>query len=171
MILTNAQLREIWHQKKIPVVFRRGKGQRLMLRLPYSSENRHIVKGGHRNEPVWSDRFRCWETPRSWFNDLIERFLVRFNRVYVIQGFREEQKCAPACWNASGYDCECSCMGANHGTGNPAGCWHVVSETFAVEWSARKYACRLMERRAPEPVPESPVVLRVDLTNPEIIRK
>ncbi|WP_438480858.1 hypothetical protein [Oleiharenicola lentus] len=55
-------------------------------------------------------------------------------------------------------------MGENHGTGNPVGCWHVVTETFAVEWSERKYACRLMERKNPEPDPTTPAVLRLDLT-------
>lgn len=164
MILTHGQLREIWGQRKIPVVFRRGKGLRLMVRLPYSTENRDVVKGGHRHDPVWHVRFRCWETPRAWFDDLIERFLQQHGKVYVIQAFREEQKCAPACWNATGHDCECSCMGNNHGSGNPAGCWHVVSDAFAVEWGDRKYACRLMERRTPGRGANVSDVVYLDLT-------
>jgi hypothetical protein len=147
MILNSSQLRKIWSQKEIPVVFRRGKGERLMLRLPYSPNNRELVKGTHRIIPSWNSEYRCWETPRAWFDDLVRRFLREFGSTYVIQAFREEQKCAPACWNAAGFECECSCMGRNHGSGNPNGCWQIVSETFAVEWSERRYACRLLKRR------------------------
>ncbi len=159
MILNSAQLRQVWGQKKIPVVFRRGQGERLLLRLPYAPDNLSRVQAAHRHAPDWNVKYRCWETPRTWFNDLVQQFLREFGKVYVIQAFREEQKCAPACWNAAGFDCECSCMGENHGSGNPSGCWHVVAETFAIEWSERKYACRLMETKQPEQVPEStPVV-------------
>lgn len=40
----NSQLRQVWTQKSIPVVFRRGQGERLILRLPYTPENREWVK-------------------------------------------------------------------------------------------------------------------------------
>jgi hypothetical protein len=53
-------------------------------------------------------------------------------------------KCAPACLYAVGYHCECSCMGANHGTGHPGGRWHEVSDTFAFNWGPKQYACRLI---------------------------
>jgi hypothetical protein len=131
--------RQIWKQKWVPVIFRPGGQRNLMVKL----------HEGHRMKPRWNEHFECWEVPRSWFEDAARRLLRRFGRVYTIQPFRLQEKCAPACWDAIGLKCECSCMGENHGSGNPAGRWYVVSETFAVRWHERRYGCRLIE--LPEP--------------------
>jgi hypothetical protein len=112
------KLREIWKQKKIPVVYRQAGSKPLLLRLPYTEDNRGWVKGDHRNNPEWNSDYKCWETPRAWFENVIRRALTTFGSIYIIQPYREFQKCAPACWDASGIDCECSCMGQNHGAGN-----------------------------------------------------
>lgn len=73
---------------------------------------------------------------------LIDQTLKRYGEAYVIQLNKEQQKCAQACWNAQGHDCECSCMGANHGNGHPGGRWHEVSDTFAFQWGPTQFACR-----------------------------
>jgi hypothetical protein len=135
----------IWRQKTIPVVGRKGKEKPLLVKLPYSEDRFEWLRNGRRTKPEWLNIYKCWKTPSSWFEDSVKRCLERYERVYVIQPYREQQKCAPACWNATGVKCECSCMGENHGSGNPAGKWHVVSETFAVHWGERKYACRLLK--------------------------
>jgi len=137
------KLLQVWSQTAIPVVFHR-KSKPLLIRLPFARTNRDWLKGDHRNQPEWLSSLKCWETPKSWFEDVIRRGLQKYGRVYVIQPFSAQQKCAPACWNAVGAECECSCMGANHGSGDPAGKWHVVSETFAVRWETREYSCRLL---------------------------
>jgi hypothetical protein len=62
--------------------------------------------------------------------------------VWVIQPYREMEKCAPACWNAKGDWCECSCLGVNHGAGQPGG-FTVITEYFAFRWSEVEYATRL----------------------------
>lgn len=134
----------VWSQTAIPVVFRGGKSKRLLVRLPFAENNRAWLKGDHRIQPDWFPSPRYWEIPKSWFEDVIRRALQKYGRVYVIQPFIALQKCAPACWNAVGAECECSCMGANHGSGNPDGKWHIVSETFAVRWDTREYSCRLL---------------------------
>lgn len=138
------RLREIWLQKVVPVVYRQVRPEPVLLRIPYAQNNFEWVRGEKRHKPDWNAKFKCWETPVSWFDELIERTLRKFGKVYVIQLFKEHQKCAPACWNAKGFHCECSCMGANHGSGHPGGRWHEVSETFAFQWGARKYSCRLI---------------------------
>jgi len=142
------KLLEVWSQKSIPVVYRQEKGLPILLRLPYAATNRDWLRGEHRNKPNWNKRFKCWEAPRAWFEDVVRRALAAYQRVYVIQPFQQHQKCATSCWNATGVECECSCMGAHHGSGNPAGKWHVVSDTFAIQWEQREYACRLIERPA-----------------------
>lgn len=138
------KLRIIWHQTEAPVIYRQARPAPVLLRLPHSSDNYDWVRGDNLRKPIWNHKFKCWETPVSWFDDLIQRSLKRFRKVYVIQLHKEHQKCAPACWNANGFHCECSCMGANHGSGHPGGNWHEVSETFAFQWGPRQYACRLI---------------------------
>ena len=96
----------------------------MMIRLPYASDNGVWLKRV-RQPPHWSQPFQCWLAPKAWFDDVISRALQRFGRVYVIEPFREREKCASLCWNARGFDCECSCMGKNHGVNAPSGGWDV----------------------------------------------
>lgn len=140
------KLREIWSQTNIAVIYRRaGSGESLLMRLPddLPAPQLWVSKNPSRLVP-YDERYKCWQPPRSRFNELIKRSIQQFGSVYVIQPFRTEEKCEPACWNALGADCECSCMGRNHGSGNPEGKWHVVAETFAVRWGDREYSCRLL---------------------------
>ena len=144
---TEARLFAVWNQPAIPVILRRiGKGEKLRLRLPFDIENRKWLENGRRTSPDWIANKKHWETPKSWFDDLVERALAKYGKVYVIQPFVEQEKCAPACMNAQGHECQCSCMGANHGAGNN-GSWFEVSETFATRWRQSQVACRLMTRK------------------------
>lgn len=137
----------IWNQKRVPVVLRRtGKGECLRVRLPYGKDNRKWLRNGRRIAPEWNAEKACWELPKAWFNDFVDRSLAHFGKVYIIQPYREQEKCAPACQNALGHECECSCMGANHGAGND-GSWFEVSDTFATRWGQRELACRLLTAR------------------------
>lgn len=138
------RLRAIWTQSEIPVVFKQQRPEPLLVRLPFATDNASWLRGSSRRKPVWDGRRKRWETPVSWFDDLILRLLKKYGKTYVVQIHKEQQKCAPACWSATGFHCECSCMGQNHGSGHPGGKWHEVSETFAFSWDERKYACRLL---------------------------
>lgn len=142
------RLRRVWNQGQVPVVLRRtGKRQRLRVRLPYSEHNMIWLQRGRRISPDWIANDKYWEIPKSWFNDFVERALKKYGKVYVIQPFREQEKCSPACLNAKGHECQCSCMGLNHGAGND-GSWFEVSETFATRWGSEKIACRLMTSKS-----------------------
>jgi hypothetical protein len=142
------QLTSIWNQHKIPVILRRtGKGQLLRVRLPYADTNRAWLQDGRRMSPAWISGKRYWEIPKAWFNDFVERALRTFGQVYVIQPYREQEKCSPACLNAVGHECQCSCMGRNHGAGND-GSWFEISETFATRWGDQMLASRLMKARS-----------------------
>lgn len=143
---TEQKLKKIWRQTSTPVLFRQGKGLPLLIRLPYSEDNRTWLKGGNRNRPVWDFQHKCWETPKAWFNDLVKKSLVRYKKLYIIQPYREQEKCAPACWNAIGHECQCSCMGSNHGSQSSSNNWFVVSDSFATRWGKRELACRLMKK-------------------------
>ncbi len=137
-------LKEVWNQKAIPVVLRRIKrGQLLRIRIPYAEDNRQWLQDGRQNSLEWVAEGRYWELPKAWFNDFVERALGRYRRLYVIQPYREQEVCAHRCMNATGHECQCSCMGANHGVGND-GTWFEESETFATRWHHEELACRLM---------------------------
>ena len=142
-----ASIERVWQQKRVPVAWRQvERGEKLKLRLPYATGNRSWLQNGRKSKPEWIKSTAHWEVPKAWFNDFVDRALDRFGSVYIIQPFREQEKCAPACLNASGHECQCSCMGANHGTGNN-GSWFEVSETFAVRWDEPQLACRLLTQR------------------------
>ena len=135
---------DIWNQDQVPVILRRGgKGQKLRARLPFAKDNRMWLKGDHRINPIWVARGRYWELPKAWFNNFVERALERYGGVYIFQPYREQEKCAPACQNARGHECRCSCMGAYHGAGSDHS-WFEVSETFSFRWKSQELACRLL---------------------------
>jgi hypothetical protein len=147
-------LKKVWNQQQVPVILRRtGKGEMLRARLPsvkkqlapYRSEFEWLSACGKSNAD-WNTVQKCWELPKLWFNNFVNRALESYGRVYVIQPYREHEVCAPACQNASGHECNCSCMGEHHGTGGDSS-WFEVSETFAVRWGEKSLASRLMTKK------------------------
>ncbi|RUX33318.1 hypothetical protein EOA23_07250 [Mesorhizobium sp. M2A.F.Ca.ET.042.01.1.1] len=138
----------VWNQKRIPVAWRKtGKGEKLLVRLPYATNNRAWLGALGRVRPTWDQRQNHWKLPKAWFNGFVERSLSHFGKVYIIQPYREQEKCSPACQNAVGHECECSCMGEHHGAGND-GSWFEVSDTFATRWGSEEIACRLLTSRS-----------------------
>ncbi|MGF1924720.1 MAG: hypothetical protein ACQUHE_11120 [Bacteroidia bacterium] len=141
------RIRQVWSQNLIPVLYRRGTGYPLLMRLPYQEGNRAWLKGYGRNNPQWIKDKQHWELPQAWFNDLVSKTLSKWGKLYIIQPYREQETCAPACWNALGHECQCSCMGANHGSQSHGGNWFIVSDTFATRWNAKELACRLLVKK------------------------
>jgi hypothetical protein len=80
----------------------------LMVGLPYRDGNKDWLRGDGRRRPRWQARYECWEVPAAWFDDLVRNLLLRFGQAYVVQPYRQMEKCAHACWNAKGFECECS---------------------------------------------------------------
>ena len=145
--MLDLRAKEAWHQKKIPIALRRdGKGERLRVKMPFAEDNFQWLKDSRRWKPVWNSKDNCWELPKNWFNDFVERSLYRFGKVYIIQPYREMEICSPSCQEAKGHECNCSCMGEHHGAGSGEG-WFTVSDAFAFRWSDRQLACRLLTSR------------------------
>jgi hypothetical protein len=141
-----AEFGQIWDQKKIPVAFRRtGMGEKLWVRLPFAEGNGQWLQECGRASPNWNSKEKRWELPKSWFNEFVNRALNRFGKVYIIQPYNEQEVCAPACQNAAGHECQCSCMGRYHGAGGGSG-WFVVSDAFAIRRAGQELACRLLVR-------------------------
>jgi hypothetical protein len=147
MQYTSKDLLAVWRQTSVPVIIRRNKrGQQHRLRIPFAANNRDWLRNGRRISPVWISPKKYWEIPKAWFNDFINRSLKKYGQIWIIQPFREQEVCAPACMNALGHDCQCSCMGMNHGSGND-GSWFEVNEAFATRWDDEEWACRLLSQR------------------------
>lgn len=140
------RLRRILNQDQVPVLIRTARTG-LRVRLPFRKTNRAWLKGDRRTNPRWNRDRQFWMVPKAWFNAMVQQCLATFGMVYVVQPYREQEKCAPACWNALGDECQCSCMGEHHGSQSPAGRWKVVSDTFATQWMEKAVACRLIRRR------------------------
>lgn len=139
-----SDLREIWRQSSVPVVFRRARPSPLLVKLPYAADNKSWLRDGQVRKPGWDAEHRAWEIPQAWFEKTVRSCIQRHHQCYVVQLHRERQVCAPACWDAQGLDCECSCMGATHGSGRPDGLWYEVDQAFAVSWGVQRYAVRLI---------------------------
>ena len=151
-----ANLRGIWKQDRVPVIVRKGTGYKLRVKLSGSIESVDerrrscaFLQAARPNgrQPEWLKQYDGWEVAQNWFSDLVDHILKRFGQLYIIQPYREQEKCASACMNAQGHECQCSCMGVHHGAGAPDGGWFEVSETFATRWGESYLACRLMKRR------------------------
>ena len=139
---------KVWNQSARPVIVRNRKGVPVRVRLgrtTFEWADRSWLKNNRPRRPKFNYERNCWEIPAAWFNDTVERCLDRFSQVYVIQPYRAQEKCAPACQNAKGHECQCSCMGQNHGVSND-GNWFEVSETFATRWGDEHMAARLLTR-------------------------
>ena len=142
----------VWNQGKLPVIYVPYSGP-LMIRLPkgvftstQEGEWLRLVER-HRRKPQRNERFNCWDVPRAWYRDLSRQIVERFDKTYLIKPYRESQKCAPACWDAKGDLCVCSCMGKNHGLGQPGGQWFIVSDTCAVKWGEKDYSLSVLSRK------------------------
>lgn len=144
------EIRRQWAQAKVPIIVRSGqRGDKLTARLPFRDDNRqwltNLRTGTRRAEIHFAHDAKAWSLPVSWLNRFVDGALTRYGSLYVVQPYREMEKCAPACRNAAGHDCQCSCMGANHGVGTADG-WFDVSETFSFRWGGQEAAIRLMTR-------------------------
>jgi hypothetical protein len=143
----NKTIDAVWRQALIPAIYRPPTKGKVLIKLPYSKGNWSWLSHNGKKKPVWLEKFKCWEVPRSWFSPLVEQTLKKYGKLYIIQPYRIQEKCASACWNAEKHECQCSCMGAHHGAGTPDGRWFEVSDTFATTWREQELACRLLEAK------------------------
>lgn len=168
-----ARIKQVLRQRSVPSIVRKVSDdqQGLHVRLPFDPTNRAwLAKGKQEWRVDWNDAKEHWVTPVSWFADdaacgyigLAKRCLERYGQLYIIQPYMPTKKCAPACMNAAGLICDCSCMGEHHGEGGPNADWFVVNEAFCVKTAGpRQVACRLVS--AENGLPPTPDAIRTAL--------
>lgn len=163
------ELRVFLVESKIPVLLNPKTKGKIMLRFPNEEKHQAFVEAGQKSEPEWKP-YGAWLVARSALRSHAQRCIGEWGSCWIVQSYREKEVCAPACQNALGLECHCSCMGLYHGHEAEAssGKWHVVNEAFCVRWGDVVYAVRrisayeeaLKPRPMPEPKPEpkKPVV-------------
>ncbi len=147
--MENANRNEIeivWKQGKIPVIYRPPKTGDILIRFPNLPISEKWLNEGRKKKPILVNDVIpiYWKFPRSSFNIMVNRILVKYRSLYIIQYYNAQEKCASKCQNAEGFECECSCMGKYHGDSNPKGKWYHVSDTFATQWKGQSLAYRLL---------------------------
>jgi len=148
LAVASREIRDAWYNNVIPAIIVPPRGD-LWVRLPYNQGNKDWLRlSNHR--PSWNQDQRRWETPRAWLTRLTRKAVSTHGQCYVIQSYRKAEKCAPACQEATGVDCGCSCLGEHHGQGSDDS-WFSVNETFACRWSGVDYAIRLLGKHARRP--------------------
>lgn len=147
----NEILNQAARSKGTPVILMTRKGEPLWVIMPFARDNYTWLQGSHRRayQHRLPGKRPFWSVPKSWLDDLTRRFVARFGACYLVQRHHEREVCAPACWDAQGLECQCSCMGEHHGEGHPGGRWYEVSETFAFTSGSMQLHYKLIRAKAP----------------------
>lgn len=69
---SDSQLKALWYQGKIPVIFKRNKPLPILARIPFASGNMEWLRDGRRSKPKWNMQFKAWEIPTAWFDSVIK---------------------------------------------------------------------------------------------------
>jgi hypothetical protein len=102
--------------------------------MPYRLGNRAWLHEelGDRVRPEWNRHDKRWELARQHMRVLVEALAQRFGSVEVSIDFRNGSRCDVRCRDAEGDDCDCQCMGENHGGAAYWRAWKEVGETTLV---------------------------------------
>lgn len=138
------KLMAIWQQRNIPVLLNRGKNKRLRMRFPEGHDHHSILHVSRKHRPLWIEDKKYWDVARIRLNEIVKHTLATYGKLYVVQPYRVQERCAPACWDAEGHDCQCQCMGEHHGSRSNGQGWFIVSDVFASRYQDQELACRLL---------------------------
>lgn len=114
----------------IPTVYRPAGSGRITVRMPYALGNRAWI---HHNlgsgiHPVWNTTDKRWELARNHLRATVEALVERFGIVDVVI----DSYAVTRCRDAVGDDCDCQCVGENHGGAAYWKHWHAVGETTLI---------------------------------------
>jgi hypothetical protein len=92
----------------------------VIARLPPMKGNRRWLHEtvGIRSPELRGDR---WHLPRNCLTRLVTAAVDRYGYVVLVRDVSRLSRCTRACQEATGLECQCSCMGAYHG--ESSGAW------------------------------------------------
>jgi hypothetical protein len=110
--------------------------------MPYELGNRAWIHQelGYQIRPEWNRTARRWEIARQHMRTVVEALAERFGIVEVTIDFRTTSRCDSRCRDAEGDECDCQCVGENHGGAAYWRNWVEVGETTLV--AAGGISCR-----------------------------
>jgi len=142
-----------WNQHSVPVILRRKRTREgnpvLRIRLPRRHTNYGVLKGDkpQNRNPEYRSEGDFWEIPYSRLNDIVRILVAYYGQVILMQPVKHRQVCARACMEAAGFECECSCLGANHGSNNMDSSWFEVDDTYAVMYRDEEVSLRVISKK------------------------
>ncbi len=146
------QAKTAWNQRVIPVILRRKRSNegnpKLRIRLPECGSHYHLLKANPNNHnPVHIKNGDYWELPYSRLNSLVRILGDHYGKVILMQPVKHKQVCAKSCMDAGGFECECSCLGANHGSHNMDSSWYEVDDTYAVRYGEEEVSLKIITKK------------------------
>ena len=107
---------------------------RLVVKIPRINYPSYWLRRqiGSRSRPSWNAKSDRWEIARHHLRPLVEAMADRFAAVDVFIDSRAITKCDTRCRDAEGDDCDCQCLGENHGGAAYWRDWRLVSDTTLV---------------------------------------
>lgn len=107
---------------------------RVRLKIPYFEGTRFWLREvcGAGTRPDFDRDRKDWTVSRNHLRAVVEALVDRFGEVELIVDQGTNLKCGPSCQNAISDECQCQCLGVNHG-GLVAEGWLRVSEEFLVD--------------------------------------
>jgi len=135
-------IRNVWLQNTIPVIQRPETGK-LKIKPPGNLFYHEWIHRPKKHTPIWINNY--YEVPASWLSWLVRTCLNQYGQVWIIQPYNDKEICSTSCQNAKGFECQCQCLGENHGQGDDGGGgWYEVSDALKIRWSGKYVAARLL---------------------------
>jgi hypothetical protein len=92
------------------------KNGKVFAKIPPRKGNRQWLKEALEIRSPEFDGVR-WELPRNSLGKMITAGVDRYGYVVVYRDISTLSRCTKACLEATGAECDCSCLGVHHGTG------------------------------------------------------
>lgn len=151
--------KKAWNQSAVPVILRRkkkdGHNPKLRIRIPSQSGAYEILKGRnkHNHNPRFDEKGKYWELAYDRLDEMVKILAIHFGSVILMQPIRHKQVCARTCMEAQGFECECSCLGENHGSQNMNSSWYEVYDTYAVKYGEEEISLKVISAKAVSSLP------------------
>lgn len=109
-------------------------GGRVVIWMPYARGTRGWLRSvcGAGTRPEFDRARKAWTVARPHFRRVVDALADRYGSVDVYMDHTARTVCGKLCWEAKGDDCDCACLGDNHGQGRWRKDWRLVDDYWMV---------------------------------------
>lgn len=110
-------------------------GHRLAVVMPFARGTRYWLREvcGPGTRPEWDRGRGAWLVARPHFRKVVEALARRYGSCEVLVDHNVASMCGAWCRDAEGDECDCACMGENHG----GQFWHRAWTKISAEWAVQ----------------------------------